>query len=153
MESTAVVNELQTICPECHGEKKVIYRGEVVSCYACRGIGEVVSLDKEVLKKVTWDYAADEAIGEYNGRMVYCYLWDVINDEIYPTLVCKCNLNEGWVEYTEIEGDPRRDDKFGILISKPKRDGNGEVINTKKYCDFKVNVMDRRGNTIIILEK
>lgn len=113
----------------------------------------IEKLTIEDLKKVTWKYTSNEVVGEYNGQIIYSYLWEVEIEGLEPDLVENCNLSEGWVEYIEIEGTPKRDNKLGILLNNPKRDGDGEVIRNRKYCNFKIRLLGKKGNIIVTLEK
>lgn len=108
-------------------------------------ISELKRLTLDDLRKVTWDYLSDEIVGEFDDRLILCFLWEVKECEgkVDPTIVQRCNVAEGWVESREYDVPPL----------EPKRDENGDLVITKIDCEIVVDILDRKGNVIVTLER
>jgi len=119
----------------------------------CESAEETPELTLEELRRTTWDYSAEGAIGLYNEKPILLYMFEVKEcGDVNPFVVAKCNVAEGWVEHIEVEGDPLRNKDGSVFFpGKPKRDVNDDVVRTKVNCKVVVDVIDRKGNVIVTL--
>jgi len=105
-------------------------------------------LTLEDLGKVTWDYSDEGIAGLYEDNIIRLYLWETKEcGSVNPLLVGRCNVEEGWVEYIEVE-EPEGDN-IQTMLKKLKRDEAGGPIRTKVNCKVVVDLLDAKGNVVV----
>lgn len=116
-------------------------------------IGEDIKTEVslEELRKITWDYEPEDAIGLYQGEVVRGFLWEVTKcGDVNPLLVSKCNVAEGWVQYIEVENPKAK--TIRALFDKVKRDDDGNTIYSEASVELELNLLDAEGNVILTLK-
>lgn len=112
---------------------------------------ELKEVTVEELRKVTWDYSEDGLVGLYHGKIIRQYLWETKEcGGVNPLLITRGNVEEGWVEYFEVE-NPRAVESMTILFSGLKRDKDDNPIKTRFDCKVVVDLLDVEGNHIVTL--
>ena len=102
----------------------------------------------EELRKITWDYSSEGAVGLYKDNLIKGYLWEAKNcGDVNPLLIGRCNVSEGWVEYVEVENP--EGDNVQTMLKGLKRDKEGCPIRTKVDCKVVIDLLDARGNVIV----
>jgi len=112
----------------------------------------VKELTLEDLRKTTWDYSKIDFLGLYEDDPIMTYLFEAVNCNVDRNLltVQKCNVEEGWIEFIEVEGDPIVMNGKVILPGQPKIEDDC-IVRTKVYCNMLVHILDAKGNVLVTL--
>lgn len=118
-------------------------------------------LTREDLRKITWDYNENSLAGLFKNTPIMMYLFEVKKWEYScegeesirsPLTIQRCNIEEGWIEFMEVTGDPWvRKDGTIIFPGQPVIDADECIVKTKIDCSMIVDILDTKGNVIVTL--
>ena len=127
---------------------------------------------EQELRARTWDYMdLGGPIGVINGEDVRPFMWIVLffrdGESLEPmpldTCVTRCNVAEGWVEYTEnlynydldrnslFQANYAAFDHVHKSVVKRNKDGRPNVYRLEGVQDLILDVVDGQGNVLTTL--
>lgn len=115
-------------------------------------IEDTKELTLEDLRKTTWNYGENDLVGIYNNTPIMIYLFEVVNCSVDRNLltVQSCNVEEGWIDFIEVSGEPVMIGKKMVLPGQPKIVDDC-IVRTKINCLMIVNILDTKDNIIATL--
>jgi len=113
---------------------------------------KLAELTIDELRKVTWDYSLEGAIGCYQSKIIRAYLFEPKeHGEVNLLTIQRCNVAEGWVEHYEFVEPPYVDESGKPQYSMPKFTPDFEPVRTKVNCKVVVDLLDSSGRVILTL--